>query len=172
MGKLIDLTGQRFGKLVVTGRAPDTKPRDSARWFCVCDCGGRTEAYSNHLRRGLVPQCRACKGALISQLKTTHGGTNTRLFRLWKGMKDRCGNPRNKSYPLYGGKGVRVCIEWSADFAAFREWACANGYTDSMTIERRDSTGHYTPSNCEWITKSENSRRAMANRWKGKQHGA
>lgn len=89
---------------------------------------------------------------------TTHRQCNTRLYRIWRNMKQRCNNPRNTGYEIYGGKGVFVCQEWSASFIAFRDWALANGYSPSLTLDRRKSKGGYTPDNCRWATGQEQTR--------------
>lgn len=74
-------------------------------------------------------------------------------------MRARCYNPRHHRWPWYGAKGVSVCDEW-AEFGNFYDWAVTAGYVDGLTIDRIDSTGNYEPANCQWITRSENSRRA------------
>ena len=87
-----------------------------------------------------------------------------RLYRIYWHMRDRCYNPNNDAYKNYGAKGVKICQEWLNDFMAFKNWALSNGYSNSLTIDRVDSSGNYEPSNCEWVTKSENTRRANIGR--------
>ena len=87
--------------------------------------------------------------------KTIHGMSHSRLYQIWNGMKQRCSNPNTISYRYYGGKGVSVCREWGENFTAFRDWAMANGYKSTLTIDRIDSTGNYEPSNCRWATNKE-----------------
>ena len=89
-----------------------------------------------------------------------HGGARTRLYRILKNMKSRCSNPKATRYEHYGGKGVKICKEWLKDFREFRKWAESSGYADNLTIDRIDSDGDYEPSNCRWLTLSENSRRS------------
>lgn len=78
-------------------------------------------------------------------------------------MRSRCRDKGNTSYKFYGAKGVKVSEEW-ATFAAFKEWALASGYSQGLSIDRLDPSGDYAPSNCEWVTKSENSKRMLAHR--------
>ena len=85
----------------------------------------------------------------------THGGSKTRLYRIWKQMRIRCRCKTNPTYRYYGARGIDICPEWD-DFAVFRKWALAHGYTDDLSIDRRDSDGNYCPENCHWISKPEN----------------
>jgi hypothetical protein len=70
-------------------------------------------------------------------------------------MKARCYNPKATSYKSYGKRGIRVCDEWRHDFVAFRDWAVSNGYSDNLTIDRKDANGNYEPLNCQWATYKE-----------------
>lgn len=98
--------------------------------------------------------------SIIASIRRTHGRQPRRLYTTWKGMRQRVNDPNAYGYPWYGGKGVEICAEW-ADFAAFRDWALENGYTEGLSIDRIDSDGHYEPGNCRWVTRSENSREAV-----------
>lgn len=98
-----------------------------------------------------------------------HGMTGTRLYRIWQGMKQRCNNPNKQGYGDYGGKGIKVCEEWENSFETFYDWATGNGYSDTLTIDRKDSSGNYEPSNCRWLTLEENSGRSRKGR-KGNNH--
>jgi hypothetical protein len=80
-----------------------------------------------------------------------------RLYRIWRKMRERCSNHRADSFKNYGARGIRVCSEWD-DFVAFRDWALANGYGPSLSIERRDGNLNYTPANCTWATRLEQNR--------------
>lgn len=90
--------------------------------------------------------------------KVSHGLTNTIMYSKWHGMKDRCSNPKYKSYHCYGGKGIKVCDEWKDNFVAFKEWALLNGYSDNLTIDRKDNAKDYDPSNCRFVSVAEQNR--------------
>ncbi len=87
-------------------------------------------------------------------MNKTHGLTGTRIYRIWKCMRTRCNNPNRREWKNYGGRGIKLCPEWD-NFLNFYEWAMANGYDDSLTIERKDVDKGYEPDNCCWIPMKE-----------------
>lgn len=160
----IDLTGQRFGRLVADAFV-GTDKRGEARWECVCDCGHKTVVLSSHLRGDRIRSC----GCLAKELAKerilsipnrghfTHHGSKTRLYQIWVNMKTRCFNKNNRAYKWYGAVGITICPEW-LNFENFQQWAWNSGYQDDLTIERNNPFGNYEPSNCTWIPKSEQRR--------------
>lgn len=171
MAKSYDLVGQRFGRLTVTERAGSNRKGNSL-WKCTCICGNTSIVTASNLIWGTTTSCgclkkeRAAEHVPNTQKGTEnprykHGGSlngkRTRLYRIWQNMKSRCTNQRFTSYPYYGGRGITVCSEWLTDFAAFRDWALSNGYADDLTIDRIDVNKGYSPDNCRWATKSDQS---------------
>lgn len=84
------------------------------------------------------------------------------IYSIWRGMKRRCYEPNRKDFKWYGGKGITVCNEWLNSYEGFKEWALTNGYKCGLTIDRIDNKKRYEPSNCQWITQSENSKKRQA----------
>lgn len=149
-----DLTGKRFGLLKVLRKSSVRSKSNGIQWECICDCGIERLASTTALT---VTNLRSC-GCLTIRCppRKQHGMTGTRIYRTHKHMMNRCLNPKVQSYPLYGGRGIKVCKEWW-DFIVFYEWAMENGYEDHLSIDRIDNEKDYCPENCKWSTPAEQS---------------
>ena len=153
--RTIDLTGKRFGRLVVISKAD--RVNGMIRWLCKCDCGNETVVYGNNLRRGTTRSCGCFRHEFLMatcKAHITHGQEPMRLYRVWGDMRSRCRNPNHRAYKYYGGRGITICAEWD-DYTAFRDWAFAHGYREGLTIDRINNDGNYEPGNCRWITMAE-----------------
>ena len=157
---LIDLTGQKFGRLTVLHKYGHSGKETT--WFCKCDCGNVGVVIGRDLRSGNTKSCGCYHKERASEANTKHKGLcrghKENLYKRWESMKKRCTQPNCKSYKDYGGRGIKVCDEWLNDYNAFREWALNNGFEEHLTIERIDYNGNYEPSNCTWIPKCEQSK--------------
>lgn len=147
------LVGKRFGSLTIESFAE--KRRSIAYYECLCDCGSKLTASIYDLKRGHTQSCGCLQRARTAIAHLKHGQRHTRLWYCWQDMKARCFNPKNKRYSEYGGRGITVCAEWKDDFQAFFDWAIWNGYSDSLTLDRREVNGNYEPLNCRWATGME-----------------
>lgn len=149
-----DLSGKKFGRLTVIEHKGSDKKNQSL-WRCVCDCGNEHITTGHQLIRGACKSCGCLKNELSSERLKKHGGSRSRLYRIYEAMKQRCYNENHNHYKNYGGRGISVCDEWKNSFEAFQRWAIHNGYNENLTIDRININGNYDPQNCRWITNFE-----------------
>ena len=163
MGKLIDMTGNRYGRLLVLKRY-GTSRSNHVLWLCRCDCGKESVVSGQHLRSGHTKSCGCNVKDISTVASVTHGMSGTRLYAIWCNMRERCYRRNRDDYPEYGGRGIEVCPEWRDNFEAFRDWALVNGYQEYLTLDRTDTNGDYCPENCRWATLQQQANNTRTNR--------
>lgn len=161
MGIRYDLTGQRFGRLVVTKLA-FTKERGRKVWACLCDCGGFKHATTETLRAGTAKSCGCLHKERVASLNRSHGASRTKTYRIWCGLRARCAIPSATGYAYYGGRGIKVSAQWSTYEGFLADMgACPEG----TSLERRNLDGNYELGNCYWATNSQQARNTSRTRY-------
>ena len=149
-------------RLTVTKRLADVDSSIGkvATYEATCTCGVvKTYRAAPILKTASgTLSCGCLRNEKVGDSLRVHGNHNHPLHSVWSDMKHRCTNPANKRYSIYGGKGIKVCDEWSESFQVFFNWAMSNGYNKGLSIDRKNGDLGYNPDNCRWISTKDQAR--------------
>lgn len=159
-GNKVDITGNKYGRLTVLSE--NGRISNQVAWLCKCDCGNETTVASNHLRTGHTKSC-GCSWADFVPHNKTHGMAGSPEFKTWVHMRQRCDNPKDRSYRHYGGRGIITCERWET----FEHFLEDMGLRPSPrhSIDRIDVNGGYEPSNCRWALPKVQANNTRSNRY-------
>lgn len=152
--KIIDLTGKKFNRLTVLKMVEDRNGHTQISWVCKCLCGIIVIVRGGHLRGGHTQSCGCLKAETFNCFK--HGKCNTREYKSWDSMKQRCLNPNDDNYKYYGVRGIKICDRWKDSFKNFLE--DLGERPDGHTLDRINNEGNYEPKNCRWSNPSQQTR--------------
>ena len=165
MSQLKDLTGQKFNRLTVISREPNDK-RGQAMWLCQCECGNYVVVKGSNIRNNHTQSCGCLQKEKTIEASTKHGKARSKPHIVWKGMIQRCFNPKHTGFENWGGRGVTVCDEWKNDFQVFYDYVSQLPHfgEKGYSLDRINNDGNYEPGNVRWATPKEqaNNRRKKA----------
>ena len=156
-----DLTDKKFGRLTVLFRNGSTV-HGAALWRVSCVCGVEKDCRTDLLTRGLAVSCGCYRSEASAQRVRTHGMTGTFEFRVWTAMRNRCLDPKHPRYYRYGGRGIAICKRWTKFENFFADMGLCP--FEKGSIERKNNDKGYTPSNCIWLPKNQQSKNRTFNR--------
>lgn len=163
--KLDSYLGRKINRLTIVEILPLSSPGAMKMARCKCECGKEIITSIIDVVREKSQSCGCLSKERNAELNYKHGLTHHPFMRVFYCVKSRCYNENDPSYHNYGGRGIRMCEEWKDDVQKFYEWAILNGWRQGLDINRIDNNGNYEPTNCNCITRKENSRNRRVNRY-------
>lgn len=170
MGKFIDLTGQKFNKLLVI-KIEKYIPLGKSTWLCLCDCNNKTIVVGSDLKNEHTKSCgclkKKNKGAPLKHGHTRYG-KQSKVYQRWISMNQRCNDPKDKSYKYYGGRDkspIKVCYRWSnKNPKGFQNFYDDVGDApEGKSLDRTNNNKGYNPNNWRWATPKEQANNVRSN---------
>jgi ribosomal protein S27E len=166
MGKIVDITGKRFGRIVVLSFSHINNRK--AFWNCKCDCGNIKIIFGSSLKNGETKSCGCLQKEVTKNRFTKHGLRHNPIHKVWSGMVQRCTNKNVPHYSYYGGRGITVCDEWLTVEGFYKDMG---ERPKGTTLDRINNELGYFKDNCRWVTSEEqsnNKRSSVKITYKGK----
>lgn len=163
MGRKRNWAGVVQGRLTVLKEQGRDKS-GNVLWLCRCACGAETLRSNNSLNLGVKSCSTACGVAESNTARARHGMWNSKEYKCWSSMKQRCLNPKVKWFYNYGGRGITICQPWIDSFEAFLADVGKAPDVPRASLDRIDPNGNYEPNNVRWATpreQSNNQRRTL-----------
>lgn len=161
MPRMLNLAGQKFGRLTAIRIIENIKGR--VFWECICECGKVTCVQSTKLRFGSTKSCGCYAAELASIRRRKHMMSVSSEYRAWQSMRKRCYDKNCEQYKNYGGRGISVCERWRESFQNFFE-DVGRKPQKNMSLNRKNNDGNYEPGNCQWDTPKIQARNTRHNR--------
>lgn len=154
MRTAVQMEGRSFGLWTVLERA-GTRKCGTALWRCRCACGTEKILIGTSLRIGDSKSCGCARFVVPRAVKSTHGLSSTKTYKVWQAMKTRCRSPACKSYKNYGARGIDYAPSWETFEGFLADMGlCPEG----LTLERKDNNLGYSKDNCIWDTHTAQAR--------------